>query len=266
MVSPYTGDFNLRDNSLCIDAGDSLLGQDPDGTMPDQGALYFFQCPVFITLTPRSSIIIIPARGGSFQYDALLESNYHAPYTFDAWADVILPNGNVHGPLFSRSNLTINTGGTMSRGLTQYVPGACPSGFLYLVGKVGFLPDSVVACDSIPFMKLLGDGSSGHNQGWAVYGWDEELTASLSDYSLLSAYPNPFNPETHLSYTIGEAGNISLVIYDIQGKEIARLAEGWHPAGSYETSFDASALPSGVYFARLEANGASHTQKLLLVK
>ncbi len=265
LVSPYTGDYNLRDDSPCIDAGDTTL-LDPDATIRDQGAFYFFQCPVFIELTSHSSCIIIPAGGGSFSYDAEVTSNYPEPYSFDAWVDIILPNGNTYGPVMSRSGLVIPVGGAITRTLTQYIPSSCPSGFLYLVGKVGFLPDSVVDSDEVPFMKLTDDGSApNHNQGWSVYGWDNEVS-TVSEYGLLSAYPNPFNPETRLTYTLSESGSVSLVIYDVRGKEVARLAQGWHPAGSHQVVFDAGGLSSGVYFARLQAKGLNQTQKLLLVK
>ncbi len=266
LVNPINGDYNLQEDSPCIDAGDERLEMDPDGTYRDQGALYFFQRPVLIELTPHSSCIIIPGGGGSFSYDAELTSNYHDPYTFDAWVDVILPSGNVYGPIMSRSNMVIPVGGVLTRTLSQYVPSACPSGFLYLVGKVGFLPDSVVDSDEIPFMKLMDDGSApSHNQGWNVYGWDDEVSA-VSTYGLLSAYPNPFNPQTHLTYTLSESGTASLVVFDVSGKEIARLAQGWHFAGSHQVTFDASGLSSGVYFARLQAKDLNRTQKLFLVK
>ena len=269
LVSPYTGNYNLRDNSPCIDAGDPAFGQDPDGTAPDIGALYFFQCPVFITMEPRSACIIIPASGGSFTWDLTLESNYHDAYTFDLWLMATLPNGNSYGPLGSRTGLTIPSGATITRAIQQSVPGAAPAGFLELIGIVGFTPDSIMDTDTIPFMKLMGDGENPflNQEDWNIEGlWDETSQMAPEEFNLLSVSPNPFNPETHLSYTLDQAGQVTLAVYDVQGKEVARLADDWQAAGEYNYSFNAGNLPSGVYFATLNAAGSQTTQKLLLLK
>ena len=85
-------------------------------------------------------------------------------------------------------------------------------------------------------------------------------------FALHKAYPNPFNPETNLTFDLPHAGEISLIIYDIAGREIVRLIDGFQPAGTHETTFDASNLPSGIYFARLTASSFHQTRKLLLIK
>lgn len=82
----------------------------------------------------------------------------------------------------------------------------------------------------------------------------------------VSNFPNPFNPETHLSFTLPEASKVSLIVYDISGREVARLINGFQSAGFHEVTFNAPDLPSGVYFARLTAGTFQQTQKLLLVK
>ena len=86
------------------------------------------------------------------------------------------------------------------------------------------------------------------------------------EFTLEQNYPNPFNPETNIRFRIPEFGHVSLKVYDILGNEIATLVNEEKPAGSYEVDFNASALPSGVYFYRLEANGFSQTKKMILMK
>ena len=87
-----------------------------------------------------------------------------------------------------------------------------------------------------------------------------------AEFTMLSAYPNPFNPTTALSFELKDASFVELAVYDITGREVATLLDGWTSAGSHEISWSAENLPSGVYFASLTANNIQHTQKLLLVK
>ena len=139
-----------------------------------------------------------------------------------------------------------------------------------MVANVGFLPDSIMnSSELLPFMKLLGDDSPTHNYGWALYGWDGESTpiASLPiEYATISAYPNPFNPTTTLSFTLPSGGNVSLTVYDVSGREVITLLDGYKSTGSHAVTFDAKNLTSGVYFARLEAGEFRQTRKILLVK
>lgn len=86
------------------------------------------------------------------------------------------------------------------------------------------------------------------------------------EFTLHQNHPNPFNPATTISCDLPKAGDITLMIYDIQGREVIRLVDGWHPAGRYEEIWHARGMPSGIYFARLQAEGFSQMRKMLLVK
>jgi len=86
-----------------------------------------------------------------------------------------------------------------------------------------------------------------------------------TEYSL-TAYPNPFNPRTTLEFTLPEAGNAKVLIYDISGRVVSELTDKQYDAGSHKIVFDATNLPSGIYMARFEADEFSMTKKLLLVK
>lgn len=85
-------------------------------------------------------------------------------------------------------------------------------------------------------------------------------------YELYQNYPNPFNPVTTIKYDLPEATNVSLVVYDLLGREAAVLTNGLQAAGYYEVSLDASALASGVYFYRLEAGGFTSIKKMVIIK
>jgi hypothetical protein len=83
---------------------------------------------------------------------------------------------------------------------------------------------------------------------------------------LLSTYPNPFNPATTLSFTLPKAGRTKVTVYDLQGREVKVLADGMMRAGEQKMTFDGSELPSGIYFARVEAGEMTATQKMMLLK
>lgn len=85
-------------------------------------------------------------------------------------------------------------------------------------------------------------------------------------YSLSQNYPNPFNPSTNIQFDIQRQGLVSLKVYDFLGREIKTLVNESLQAGSYESTFDASGLGSGVYFYKLEAEGFTETKKMILLK
>lgn len=81
-----------------------------------------------------------------------------------------------------------------------------------------------------------------------------------------SVYPNPFNPSTTIVWNLEETGLASLRVHDLTGRVVAVLHEGLTASGPQYTVFDAAALPSGVYFCALEAQGRIETTKLVLLK
>ncbi len=86
------------------------------------------------------------------------------------------------------------------------------------------------------------------------------------EYALDQNYPNPFNPSTQIQYSLKEPGHTQLAIYNITGQEVARLVDGRQEAGIYNVTFSASALPSGMYFYRLQSGSFSQTAKMVLLK
>jgi len=94
----------------------------------------------------------------------------------------------------------------------------------------------------------------------------EEFTGEFNDYCLSNNFPNPFNPSTKIEFRIADYGFVSLKVYDVLGNEIATLVNEEKPVGSYEVEFNASNLPSGVYFYTLRSNNFMATKKLALLK
>ena len=89
---------------------------------------------------------------------------------------------------------------------------------------------------------------------------------SINDFILLSNYPNPFNSATTISFNIQTKEQITLNIYNTQGRKVTVLAEGRYPAGAYDIKWDAGNCASGVYIIRLNANEMKLSRKTILMK
>lgn len=79
-------------------------------------------------------------------------------------------------------------------------------------------------------------------------------------------YPNPFNPETKIKYTLNKSSIVKLNVYDVLGNRISTILNEFKNAGTYETTFDGSDLPSGMYFYNLISENNSITKKMMLIK
>jgi hypothetical protein len=85
-------------------------------------------------------------------------------------------------------------------------------------------------------------------------------------FSLEQNYPNPFNPSTTIRYQLPVNGFVTLKVYDVLGREVKTLVSERENAGIHVVGFNATNLPSGVYFYRLQAGTYHDTKKLLLLK
>jgi|GEM_PF-7081888 len=86
------------------------------------------------------------------------------------------------------------------------------------------------------------------------------------EFELEQNYPNPFNPSTKIKFVIPKSSFVNLKVYDVLGNEIATLVNEEKPAGNYRVTFDASNLPSGVYFYKIKAGNFVETKKMILLR
>jgi len=112
-----------------------------------------------------------------------------------------------------------------------------------------------------------------------------EVTTSVAlgiagEYRLEQNWPNPFNPSTSIGYTVGVvsrqsfvvssqwsvAGWVRLAVYDMLGREVAVLVDEQKQPGEYRVTWDASGMPSGVYFYRLTSGQFSDVKRMALVR
>jgi len=87
-----------------------------------------------------------------------------------------------------------------------------------------------------------------------------------TDFLLNQNYPNPFNPTTTIKYQIPELSFVRIKVFDVLGSEIVTLVNEEKPTGSYEVEFNATGLPSGIYFYRIQAGSFVKTKKMVFLK
>lgn len=94
-----------------------------------------------------------------------------------------------------------------------------------------------------------------------------QIDATLpQDFTVSQAYPNPFNPSTHIRFSLNKASHVQVTVFNAAGQVVTRLLNAQKPAGHYELSWNAATLGSGVYFIQVQANGQTQVRKALLVK
>ena len=100
----------------------------------------------------------------------------------------------------------------------------------------------------------------------------QQVSGEIPDrYNLSQNYPNPFNPNTKIRFSIASeknngTQNVKLIVYDLLGKEIVKLADNKLSAGSYEVEFNGGNLPSGIYYYRLSADNYIEAKSMILIK
>ena len=102
-------------------------------------------------------------------------------------------------------------------------------------------------------------------------GVEEADAKGPETFALYQNYPNPFNPETSISFTLPEAGRVTLKIYDLSGREVVTLINAEKPAGSHTITWDSrdplgQAVASGVYIYRLQFKGQTQSGKMILMR
>ncbi|TKJ40133.1 hypothetical protein CEE37_10380 [candidate division LCP-89 bacterium B3_LCP] len=238
----------------------------PSGSAPD----------VEVTLTPTGSTTF-PAMGGALLYNIGASNNGSVPATVDIWVDVTLPSGFAYGPVLGPvQDLTMLVGFSTDRDRELTIPGSAPAGTFSLNGYMGLYDPaspSIWSESHFDFSKtasLDGDWTgewfidSGEPFDEFASGGEEQYTPS--EFELLGAYPNPFNPTTVISFSMRVSSLVSLNIYDISGRTVAELVGGWRDAGVHEVTFDGSDIASGIYIYRLTAGEFTASSKMVLLK
>lgn len=178
-------------------------------------------------------------------YNGTAVKRYDTSGTF--LSNFITGLGNAEGvDFFPNGNILIGNGATSSVKMFDsngnYIEDFIPS------GSGGLITPNAVVIREINVLSV-----------------DDDALKS-SSFTLEQNYPNPFNPTTVISYQLPVSSQVTLKVYNTLGKEITVLVSEELPAGIHKVKFDASALPSGIYFYQLKADSHVETKKMILMK
>ena len=114
------------------------------------------------------------------------------------------------------------------------------------------------------------------NQAFAgnVFNWLADVQTDIDEfgltvplaYSLSQNYPNPFNAKTSIRYELPEYSEVNIEVYDILGKRVSVIQDGFKQAGYHSATWNAENMASGMYFYKLQAGDYSESKKMLLLK
>ncbi len=189
----------------------------------------------------------------------------------DKWETNLIPESFCNGSNFINTNFTDTAALKITQGSAPY------TGHFRGVDQLSIFKNNELQGDWILSVSDNSSGGSGILTGWTltvVYentvSVQNEFSNIPKEYKLYQNYPNPFNPRTKIRFDVANVGQasllVTLIVYDVMGREIQTLVNERLNPGTYVVSFDGSQLTSGVYFYRLTADGFTETKKLLLIK
>jgi len=186
-----------------------------------------------------------------------------------------LANGNISVSAFNGTSsglhifdstgtpITVHTGVTGNRGSWQLPSGnflvTNGGGIHEISGITGALIRTIVVSANFQFFGL-------YDPDILVGVTPVNTSTVVNEYKLYTNYPNPFNPETNIRYSIHKKDFVSVKIFNSIGKEVGSFVNRIQDAGEYEFKFNAANLSSGVYYYKLVTNEFSETQKMILLK
>ena len=121
-----------------------------------------------------------------------------------------------------------------------------------------------VVYDNIETIRFEENMVKGNAIDSYVVSYNEQVIPT--EYKMSSAYPNPFNPSTNISFSIADPGYTNIAVYNLQGRLVSELVNDYRDVGEYNVAWNASNVSSGVYFIQMYINGFSSSQKVMLVK
>ena len=176
----------------------------------------------------------------------------------------------------SRGNTYVTGSSYGPTGFTDYVTIKYnTAGVQQWVARFDWVSDQAVALavDGSGNVYVTGSSSSGDASVFSTIMYVQQpvttieaLQVSPSGYSFSQNYPSPFNPSTTIEFGLPHAGYVTLTVQNVLGQEVATLIAGDHAAGTFKATWDASGMPSGVYFYRLTAGDYVQSKKAVLMK
>jgi Secretion system C-terminal sorting domain/Kelch motif len=229
-----------------------------------------------ITLTTDSDPLPVIA-GDNFFYDLSIVFNIPSVRTTRIVSQAILPSGFLYGPIF-QVFIPAAPGTTIDvANMVQSVPpGATPGTYEFII-RANTVDGDFIGVDSVELtVSAPAPDAAGGFTAWIPSGVDR-LTQSFekpvnevelpNQFSLSQPYPNPFNPTTTISVSLPSAAELSVVVFNALGQQVAELTSGRMSAGTHQFTLDGSYLASGIYFVHASVPGELNAvQKIVLMK
>ena len=248
-IDPNEGDFHLTVDSPCIDAGNPELDPDRDGSRADIGAFYLHQRDITVEPLelnfPPINYGHLDSMSFTISNDGLTDLTIESimgcrcggcfwmnEFDQDLWEPIVIePQQEVELWVYYRPEEGVNRERTIF--ILSDDPDE-PEVFVQASGEVKGIGDID------PVIPL--------------------------HFTLDPAYPNPFNSNTSITYSLPRASTITLKLYDLSGRMVSDMFNGRQEAGLHSAIVNADAWASGLYFVRLEAGGEVFTRKVMLVR
>jgi hypothetical protein len=173
------------------------------------------------------------------------------------WINLLSDQGYLHN-----ANVIYEATINLQVGQTE---GTFPIGYLVTVNTI----DMLKFLNDQDFDQELAGADTSMNHMVTITGSsavDEQISGIPSEYNLSQNYPNPFNPATSFTYSLKQSGEVKISIYDVSGKEVKSLVDGFRSAGNYVVNFNAGDMASGIYYYRITTNDFIQTNKMVLLK
>ena len=158
----------------------------------------------------------------------------------------------------------LNLVNVFGRYLTTYFFNMGPYQIYSYTDSIGFNTWSADTWTNYYPQYLLGCVIDGVSYG--LVRTQEETKNIPNAFNLSQNYPNPFNPSTTIRYSVPGLKPITLKVYDVLGNEIKTLVKSEKPSGTYEVKWNATGVPSGIYFYQIKAGDYIQTRKMVLLK
>ncbi|TKJ36834.1 hypothetical protein CEE37_14715 [candidate division LCP-89 bacterium B3_LCP] len=232
----------------------------------------YFNPEIFARVDPDWSPMQVDPWGGTVHCTATLGNEYPYVQPIDVWTNVVLPNGNLYGPLILRENRNLAPSDSFSVNISQYVPENAPSGHYRYNLYIGDYPSNPTTWGYFYFEKLGytdGDDFELPEPDFSCLDGklSESATADLETPSFhMHASPNPFNQTTAINFALPVNSDVKLKVFDVSGRLVMQKSMNGLPAGGHLHHLDGSNLSSGVYIVALEAGNLSTRSKILLLK
>jgi len=246
-VNPDNEDYHLTEESPCINAGDPDLPEDPDNTRADMGVFYFDHRPPNISVDSDQIEFVNPWLD-----------------TTDSVAIRICNLGIEELRVFSQYISPDDTPFVVGQGQGAFNLGADSSHTTWILFRpeIESVYHAVLSIESndpteaMIEIRLIGN---------ALYA-EEEVSILPISIEISGIYPNPFNSQTSIQYSIVKNDYVNLQVFNISGQRVATIENGFKEAGFHSVIWDSQNLPSAIYVIKLESAERTDYQKAILVK